>query len=62
MHVGGNMALTPEQNRSMERFLFNSTGKNTVGTRKKREFEVQENKKAITEDILDGALKQIEET
>ena len=55
------MALTPEQKRSMDRYLYRGNVSNgCMKTKRKDEFEKQERLKANTETVLDDALKVIE--
>ena len=58
------MALTAEQNRSMDRYLYKggSSSGRIIGKNKQKEMETIEKGKSITEDILDGALKSIEDS
>ena len=56
------MALTPDQIRSMDNYLYKTTMRNKVGSKPKNEAKRQETQKSMTEDILDNVLKQTEES
>ena len=56
------MALTPAQNRSMDNYLYKGKGTSFPKQRPKKEFELQEKSKENTEELLDVALKQLEDS
>ena len=59
------MALTAEQNRSMDNYLYRNSGNYKNGflpSKRKNEFKRQEKEKHHTEVVLDDALKSIEDS